>query len=178
MMRLRFLLPLGIFVGLLVFLGVGLRLNPTEVPSPLIGKPAPAFALARLDEPATTMRRDDLLGQVWILNVWASWCAPCREEHPLVLDMARRKLAPIYGLNYKDAGPAATKWLANLGNPYTATLVDADGRVGIDYGVYGVPETFVIDRQGVVRYKHVGPLTPAVVREKFEPLLKELHAQR
>ncbi len=174
MKSLRFLLPLGIFVAVLGFLFVGLGLNPREVPSPLIGKPAPAFALPRLDDAAQTLRRDDLLGKVWMLNVWASWCAPCREEHPLVIDIAQRKLLPVYGLNYKDQGPAARNWLANLGDPYTATLVDADGRVGIDYGVYGVPETFIVDKQGVIRFKHTGPLTAEVVRTRIEPLVKEL----
>lgn len=177
MKYLRFLLPLALFAGILAFLGVGLGLNPREVPSPLIGKPAPAFTLPRLDDASLQVGRDDLLGKVWMLNVWASWCGPCRDEHPLVNDIARRQLVPVYGLNYKDARPAATSWLANLGNPYRATLVDADGRVGIDFGVYGVPETFIIDRQGIVRFKHTGPLTPDVVRSKIEPLLKELNAQ-
>ena len=113
-------------------------------------------------------------GKVWVLNVWASWCTPCREEHPLVIALANSKRVPIYGLNYKDQGPAATRWLQQLGNPYTATLVDADGRVGIDFGVYGVPETFVIDGQGIVRYKHIGPLTADAVRTKLEPVLKDL----
>ncbi len=173
---LKFLLPLAMFAAIVAFLAVGLGLNPREVPSPLIGKPAPAFALPRLDDPTQKVSREDLLGQVWMLNVWASWCAPCREEHPLVIDIARRQLVPVYGLNYKDAGPAARSWLASLGNPYRANLVDADGRVGIDFGVYGVPETFIIDRQGVIRLKHVGPLTPDVVRKRIEPLLKELNA--
>ncbi|MDH4391736.1 MAG: DsbE family thiol:disulfide interchange protein [Aquabacterium sp.] len=171
---LRYLVPMGIFAAVLGFLFVGLGLNPREVPSPLVGKPAPAFQLPRLDDPAQTVGRNDLLGKVWMLNVWASWCAPCREEHPLVIDIARRKLVPVYGLNYKDQTQAARGWLANLGDPYTATLVDANGRVGIDFGVYGVPETFIIDRQGVIRYKHTGPLTADVVRTRIEPLLKEL----
>ena len=177
MKTLRFLIPLALFAGVLLFLGVGLGLNPREVPSPLIGKPAPAFALPRLDDEGKTLSREDMLGKVWMLNVWASWCAPCREEHPLVIDIARRQLVPVYGLNYKDTRNAAKGWLAGLGNPYQATLFDADGRVGIDFGVYGVPETFIIDRKGIVRLKHVGPLTPQVVRERIEPLLKELHAE-
>ncbi len=177
MKYLRFLLPLAIFAAILLFLGVGLGLNPREVPSPLIGKPAPAFTLPRLDDAGQQVSREDLLGKVWMLNVWASWCAPCRDEHPLVIDIARRQLVPVYGLNYKDARPAAADWLAKLGNPYRATLVDADGRVGIDFGVYGVPETFIIDRQGIVRFKHTGPLTPEVLRRKIEPLLKDLNAQ-
>ena len=173
---LRFLVPLALFGVVVAFLGVGLGLNPREVPSPLIGKPAPAFTLARLDDSSQKISRDDLLGKVWMLNVWASWCAPCREEHPLVIDLARGGLAPVYGLNYKDTAAAATTWLNRLGNPYVATLVDADGRVGIDFGVYGVPETFIIDKQGVVRLKHTGPLTPEVVRTRITPLLKELNA--
>ena len=177
MKALKYLLPLALFAALLAFLGVGLGLNPREVPSPLIGKPAPAFALPRLDNTAQTVSREDLLGKVWMLNVWASWCAPCRDEHPLVIDIAKRQLVPVYGLNYKDQPAAASNWLRNLGDPYRATLVDADGRVGIDFGVYGVPETFIIDRQGIVRLKHTGPLTPEVVRTRIEPLLKELNAR-
>jgi cytochrome c biogenesis protein CcmG, thiol:disulfide interchange protein DsbE len=175
MKLLRYLVPLALFLGIVAFLGAGLKLNPRELPSPLIGKPAPAFKLALLDNANNQLSRDDLLGQPWVLNVWASWCAPCRDEHPLVLELARRQKVPVYGLNYKDQRSAASNWLAQLGNPYRATLVDADGRVGIDYGVYGVPETFVIDRLGVVRFKHTGPLTPDVLRSKIEPLLKELH---
>ena len=175
MKYLKFLLPMGIFVVLVLFLGAGLRLDPKEVPSPLIGKPAPAFALARLDDPTHTIRRDDLLGQVWMLNVWASWCVACREEHPLLVEFAKSKTLPIYGLNYKDKAAAGLKWLADFGNPYTASLSDTDGRVGIDFGVYGVPETFIIDRQGVVRFKQIGPLTPEVIRTKIEPLVRQLN---
>jgi cytochrome c biogenesis protein CcmG, thiol:disulfide interchange protein DsbE len=173
MKALRFLIPLAVFAALVLFLGKGLELNPREVPSPLIGKPAPAFTLPRLDDSKLSMKRDDLLGQAWVLNVWASWCVPCRAEHPLLIELARKKAAPIYGLNYKDKPEAALGFLKQLGDPFVATLVDADGRVGIDYGVYGVPETFVIDKAGVIRHKHIGPLTPeAVVR--IEALLKQL----
>ncbi len=175
MKYLKFLIPMGIFMVLVLFLGAGLKLDPKEVPSPLIGKPAPAFALARLDDPAQTIRRDDLLGQVWMLNVWASWCVACREEHPLLVEFAKSKMLPIYGLNYKDQRAAGQKWLADFGNPYTASLTDLDGRVGIDYGVYGVPETFIIDRQGVVRFKQIGPVTPEVIRTKIEPLVRQLN---
>ena len=176
MKSLRYLLPLAAFAILAGFLYAGLSLNPRAVPSPLIGKPAPAFALPRLDTPEVTVRREDLLGKTWVLNVWASWCAPCREEHPLVVDLARRQAVPVIGLNYKDRPGDARAWLQRLGDPYAATLIDFDGKVGIDFGVYGVPETFVIDRQGVVRFKHVGPLTPAVIQKKLEPLLKEMGA--
>jgi len=175
MKYLKFLIPMGIFLVLVLFLGAGLKLDPKEVPSPLIGKPAPAFALARLDDPAQTIRRDDLLGQVWMLNVWASWCVACREEHPLLVEFAKSKMLPIYGLNYKDKRAAGQKWLADFGNPYTASLSDLDGRVGIDFGVYGVPETFIIDRQGVVRFKQIGPVTPEVIRTKIEPLVRQLN---
>ena len=174
MKGLKFVVPLVIFGVLVVFLWRGLSLNPREVPSPLIGKPAPQFALPKLGEPGTTIKRDDLLGKVWVLNVWASWCAPCREEHPLVIAFAKRSGVPVYGLNYKDQTAAATGWLAQLGNPYAATLVDAQGKVGIDWGVYGVPETFVIDKAGIIRMKHIGPLTEAAIRTKLEPLVKEL----
>ena len=172
---LKFLIPLAVFLVLVGFLAVGLKLDPREVPSPLIGKPAPDFELTRLDAPDQKLRRDEMLGKVWVLNVWASWCAPCREEHPLVVDFARRKLAPVYGLNYKDTRPAGMAFLTQLGNPYEASLFDADGRIGIDYGVYGVPETFVIDKQGIIRYKHIGPLTLEVLDKKIAPLVKELN---
>ncbi len=176
MKSLKFLIPLGLFLVLAGFLAVGLNLNPREVPSPLIGKPAPAFELSKLDVPEQKIKRDDLLGKVWVLNVWASWCAPCREEHPLVMELARRKLAPVYGLNYKDTRQAGRAFLTQLGDPYEASLFDGDGRVGIDWGVYGVPETFVVDKQGTIRFKHIGPLTPEVLDKKITPLLKELNA--
>ncbi len=176
MKSLKFLIPLAIFLVLVGFLAVGLNLNPREVPSPLIGKPAPTFELTKLDAADQRLKRDDLLGKVWVLNVWASWCAPCREEHPLVMELARRKLAPVYGLNYKDTRPAGMAFLTQLGNPYEASLFDGDGRVGIDWGVYGVPETFVVDKQGTIRFKHIGPLTPEVLEKKITPLLKELNA--
>jgi cytochrome c biogenesis protein CcmG/thiol:disulfide interchange protein DsbE len=175
MKTLKFVIPLAIFIVLVGFLARGLKLDPREVPSPLIGRPAPAFQLTRLDAPEQTIKRDELLGKVWVLNVWASWCAPCREEHPVLVDFARRKIAPVYGLNYKDTRANGQAFLRQLGNPYEASLFDGDGRVGIDYGVYGVPETFVIDRQGIVRLKLVGPLTPDSVRTRIEPLLKELN---
>jgi cytochrome c biogenesis protein CcmG/thiol:disulfide interchange protein DsbE len=174
MKSLRFLIPLALFGALAWFLYAGLSLNPREVPSPLIGKPAPAFALPRLDDPTQTVKREDLLGKVWVMNVWASWCAPCREEHPLVVAFARERKVPVIGLSYKDRPGDARTWLERLGNPYAATLIDFDGKVGIDFGVYGVPETFVIDAQGVVRFKHVGVLTRQVISQKIEPLLKEL----
>ena len=175
MKNLRFLLPLAVFVVLVGFLAVGLKLDPREVPSPLIGKPAPAFALTRLDDANQTIRREDMLGKVWMLNVWASWCAACREEHPHLVAFARTKTVPILGLNYKDTRKDGLGWLARLGDPYDASLFDADGRVGIDFGVYGVPETFVIDKQGVIRFKQIGPVTPAIIERRIVPLLKELN---
>ncbi|WP_420477030.1 DsbE family thiol:disulfide interchange protein [Noviherbaspirillum sp. ST9] len=170
----RFLLPLGIFVGLLVFLGVGLRLNPREIPSPFIGKPAPAFKLTQLHQPDKTISPQDMEGQVWILNVWASWCVSCRAEHPYLMDFAKANVVPVIGLNYKDGRMDGIKWLNDFGNPYALSAFDNDGRVGIDYGVYGVPETFVIDKKGVIRMKYTGPLTPEAINTKLMPMIKEL----
>lgn len=170
----RFLLPLGLFVVLVGFLAVGLRLKPRELPSPLIGKAAPEFRLTQLHAADRSLAPADLRGEVWLLNVWASWCGSCRAEHPLLLDLARRKAVTIVGLDYKDERDAGQSWLARNGDPYRLSAFDADGRAGMDYGVYGVPETFVIDRAGVIRYKHVGPLTDAILNEKILPLVKEL----
>jgi len=175
MKYLRFLIPLFVFLGLVWFLARGLGLDPKTVPSPLIGKSAPGFSLTKLDNPETTIRREDLLGKVWMLNVWASWCVACREEHPLLVEFSRKKLLPIYGLNYKDDRAAGLRWLANFGNPYDASLFDNDGRVGIDWGVYGVPETFIVDREGIIRFKQIGPLTPEVIRTQIEPLVRRLN---
>lgn len=170
----RFLLPLGIFIVLLVFLGAGLKLNPREVPSPFIGKPAPAFSLAQLHDGSKTIAPEHLKGQVWLLNVWASWCVSCRQEHPVLIDLSRRNLVPIIGLDYKDERDAGIAWLMQHGNPYSISAYDRDGRVGIDYGVYGVPETFVVDKAGIIRMKHTGPLTPEILDKKIIPLVKEL----
>jgi len=162
------------FIALVVLLGVGLGLDPREVPSPLIGKPAPAFDLPLLHAPDKTLERKQMLGKVWVLNVWASWCPPCLEEHPVVTALAKSGLVPVVGLNYKDARDDALAWLRRNGDPFEFSVFDATGRIGIDYGVYGVPETYVIDRRGVIRYKRFGPLTPAITRDRVQPLLKEL----
>ncbi len=167
------LIPLALFIVLTVFLAIGLRLNPREVPSPLVGKPAPAFTLPQLHKEAN-FSPNDMAGQVWLLNVWASWCVSCRVEHPVLVDFARRKIAPLVGLDYKDQRPEALAWLARHGDPYDFSVVDADGRVGIDYGVYGVPETYVIDKAGVIRFKQIGPVTPEVLEQKIIPLIAEL----
>ena len=172
---LKFLIPLVLFGALVGFFWKGLYLDPREVPSPLIGKPAPAFALTQLNQPDHTIRREDLLGKVWMLNVWASWCEACRDEHPYLVEFAKLKALPIYGLNYKDQREPAQQWLAERGNPYEASLFDANGRVGIDFGVYGVPETFLIDKQGVIRFKQIGALTPEVLNGKVLPLLRKLN---
>ncbi|AKJ29246.1 DsbE family thiol:disulfide interchange protein [Caldimonas brevitalea] len=174
MKGLRYAVPLAVFALLVWGLARGLALDPRAVPSPLIGKAAPAFALARLDEPGQQLRLDDLRGQVWVLNVWASWCTACLQEHATLVEFSRTHAAPVIGLNYKDQRAEALAWLDRHGNPYRTSVVDVDGRVGLDFGVYGVPETFVIDRQGRVRFKHAGPLTPELVRSRIEPLLKEI----
>ena len=170
------LIPLVIFAILMAFLAVGLGLKPREIPSPLINKPAPAFVLPVLDAPQQMLSANDLKGKVWILNVWASWCVACRIEHPLLVDFSRTATVPIYGLNYKDKREDAMRWLANFGNPYTRSLSDTEGLVGIDFGVYGVPETFVIDKSGIIRLKQIGPVTPEVLRDDILPLLKKLGA--
>lgn len=174
MKRWLFFIPLVSFVVLACFLGAGLLLDPKEVPSPLIGKPAPSFDIGRLDNADAMLRNADMQGHVWMLNVWASWCTACRQEHPVLMEFARSQAIPMYGLNYKDERHAATAWLAHFGNPYGASLFDPTGRVGMDFGVYGVPETFIMDRHGIVRFKHIGPLTPEVLRTQIEPLLRQL----
>ncbi|WP_323122929.1 DsbE family thiol:disulfide interchange protein [Burkholderia alba] len=175
MKRLRFVLPFVVFAILAGFLWRGLQLDPREVPSPLLDKPAPAFSLTRLDDPSVTIRRDDMLGRVWMLNVWASWCVACREEHPTLVAFSLTGAVPIIGLNYKDTRAGGLDWLSRFGNPYEALAFDQDGRVGIDFGVYGVPETFIIDKQGVIRFKQTGPLTPRIIDERVLPLLRKLN---
>ncbi len=167
---------LGVFVALVLLLAVGLRLNPREVPSPLIGKPAPAFELPLLMEPDKKFSEKTMLGRVWILNVWASWCPPCLVEHPVVTQVSRSGMAPVVGLNYKDKREDALPWLKRNGDPFQLIAFDANGRIGIDSGVYGVPETYIIDQQGVIRYKHIGPITPDVVKQEMEPLVRKLNA--
>lgn len=171
---LRYIVPLVVFLAVAAFLLKGLNLNPHEVPSPFINKPAPAFSLQKLHEPESRFASKDMLGKVWLLNVWASWCVACRSEHPLMVQLSRANLMPIYGLNYKDAPSDAKRWLDQLGNPYIESMVDYEGKVGIDYGVYGVPETFVIDKQGIIRHKVIGPITPAILDNCVLPLVKKL----
>jgi cytochrome c biogenesis protein CcmG/thiol:disulfide interchange protein DsbE len=158
-----------------VILAIGLGHDPHEVPSPFINKPAPAFQLPQLKDPSKTFSAQDMRGKVWVLNVWASWCIPCREEHPMLLEYARSGAVPIYGLNYKDKREDALSLLAELGDPYMLNASDLDGRVGIDYGVYGAPETYLIDRNGIIRFKQVGPVTPDIWQEKILPLVKDLN---
>jgi cytochrome c biogenesis protein CcmG/thiol:disulfide interchange protein DsbE len=163
---------LAVVVG---FLGVGLTLNPRELPSPLIDHQAPRFRLPQLHDAGQIVTPDDMVGRVWLFNVWASWCTACRQEHPLLLELAKTGLVPIYGLDYKDQRANGLEWLHEAGDPYMLSVSDLDGRVGIDFGVYGVPETFVIDKKGFVRYKQVGPLTPNILQSRILPLVKELN---
>ena len=174
---LRYLIPLGLFLALALFLAIGLTRDPHTLQSVLINKPAPAFRLPDLKNPGKTVSNEDMRGKVWLLNVWASWCIACRDEHPWLIQYAQSGVVPIYGLNYKDRREDAIAWLAELGDPYVASAVDLEGRTGIDYGVYGAPETYVIDKAGMVRLKHVGPMTPDVWSKKILPLVQELNRQ-
>jgi len=191
----RYFWILGAFAALVALLAVGLGLNPRDVPSPLVGKPAPAFNLNVLATPEQTIGPKDMQGKAWLLNVWSSWCVSCRAEHPVLVQFARKTNIPLVGLNYKEvrgdgnldtskmpadeekrlAFQRANQWLAQHGNPYTLTVMDIDGRVGIDYGVYGVPETYVIDKAGIIRMKHTGPISPDDLSKKIMPLLAELN---
>lgn len=169
----RFLLPLGAFALLVIVLGVGIQRSGQKgtIASPLIGRPAPAFELTSLTDPSRGHRSQELKGRAYLLNVWGSWCVACREEHEMLLDIQRSKRVPIIGLNWQDEDSAALGWLAKLGNPYELVLVDRNGRTAIDWGVYGAPETFLVDASGIVIYKHVGPITPQVWRRDFLPRL-------
>ena len=173
-MKQRFLIPLGAFFVLVIFLAIGLTRDPRDLPSPLKDKPAPAFTLPQLAAADRSFSPADMKGKVWLLNVWASWCVSCRQEHPLLVSFSKEGKLPVVGLNYKDQLPDAKNWLAKFGDPYVLSAVDADGRVGIDYGVYGVPETYVIDKAGMIRMKHTGPITPESLQKQILPLVAEL----
>ena len=171
------IVPLAVFLVLVAFLGIGLTLNPRELPSPLVDKPLPQFSLPRLSEPQQTFTAADMKGKVWMLNVWASWCVACRVEHPVLVELSKtNKSVLIYGLNYKDKRDDALQWLTRFGNPYAESISDTQGLVGIDLGVYGVPETFIIDKQGVIRHKQIGPITPEVLQDTILPLMRKLGA--
>jgi len=191
----RYFWILGGFAALVALLAIGLGLNPRDVPSPLVGKPAPAFSLNILATPDKTLSPKDMQGKVWLLNVWSSWCVSCRAEHPVLVEFSKKVDVPLIGLNYKEvrgdgeidmgkispdeerklAFQRANQWLSQHGDPYKLTVMDLDGRVGIDYGVYGVPETYVIDKAGIIRMKHTGPISPEVLSQKILPLLAELN---
>lgn len=174
---LKYIVPLILFIVLAAFLAMGLKLNPRDIPSPLIDKPAPIFSLPVLSNPQQKLTNQDLKGQVWLLNVWASWCGSCRSEHPIFNQLAEMNAVTIVGLNYKDEPQAARQWLAQLGNPYNVSIMDIEGRTGIDYGVYGVPETFIVDKKGMIRYKFTGPVTASDVKEIFLPMISQLKAE-
>ncbi|PWT90657.1 MAG: DsbE family thiol:disulfide interchange protein [Blastocatellia bacterium] len=173
----RYLIPLVLFIVLVVFLAIGLGKDPHEVPSPLINKAAPDFNLPQLREPSKTFSAADMRGKVWLLNVWASWCVTCADEHPLLVGYARSGALPIYGLNWKDRREDALSWLSQNGDPYVLSVSDLDGRVAIDYGVYGAPETYLIDQNGVIRFKQIGPVTQDVWNKQILPLAQELNRQ-
>lgn len=169
----KYLLPVILFFVLCGFLFISLYKDPSEVPSPLIGKSVPDFSLPRLLDTATQFSHKEFLGKVSILNVWATWCFACKQEHPVLLELAKRKIAPIYGLNYKDDATKAKIYLRDFGNPFVANAFDEVGRVAIDWGVYGAPETFIIDRNGIIRFKHIGPLTLEILDNKIQPLVQQ-----
>lgn len=177
-MRKRLLIvPLALFLGVAAFLAVGLNRNPRDLPSPLVGKPAPAFDAAQLGAPDARFGPAQMAGKVWLLNVWASWCVSCRVEHPVLMRLAQSRLAPLVGLDYKDQDNDGLRWLRTQGDPYQLSVTDREGRIGIDYGVYGVPETFVIDRRGTIRLRHAGPLTQEIIDRRIAPLVRELNRE-
>ncbi|GMR17242.1 MAG: DsbE family thiol:disulfide interchange protein [Gammaproteobacteria bacterium] len=172
-----FLMPLAVLVLIGIVLGIGLTLNPSEIPSPLIGKPVPEFTLPPVQGRVAGLSSSDLSGEVSLVNVFASWCTACRDEHPLFMQLRRQGIVPVHGLNYKDRPEDASAWLDELGDPYTRTGADIDGRVGIDWGVYGVPETYVVDRHGRIAYKHIGAIDARLLQETLLPLIRDLQAQ-
>jgi cytochrome c biogenesis protein CcmG/thiol:disulfide interchange protein DsbE len=172
----KFLIPIGLFALLGLLLAYGLKLDPRKIPSPLVDKPLPGFKLATLHDPKKSLANADFKGKVVLFNVWASWCVACKQEHPVLMALAREKRVPLIGLNYKDKPEAALAMLQGEGNPYDLSLADPDGRVGLDWGVYGVPETFVVDKQGVIRYKHIGPISPEAWEQTLWPLIQKLSA--
>ncbi len=173
----RFILPFIIFVVLSVFLYKGLGRDTREVPSPLVGKAAPAFVLPLLHEPSTQFSPEQMKGKVWLLNVWASWCGACKDEHPILMELSRQNIVPLVGLDYKDKREDGEATLKKAGDPYTLVISDADGKVGFDYGVYGVPETYVIDKKGMIAYKLIGAVTPQNLQETILPLVAELQTK-
>ena len=173
----RFLLPLGVFLGLVALLGLGLTMDPKKVPSPLIDKPAPAFSLPVLHDPGRNFSPEQYRGRVWVLNVWASWCVSCRAEHQVITELANLKLVDIVGLDYKDEPEDGKAWLRQFGDPYTLSVIDYDGRAGIDWGVYGVPETFVIGKDGLIKYKHIGPVTAESLQAEVLPAIRSALAE-
>jgi cytochrome c biogenesis protein CcmG/thiol:disulfide interchange protein DsbE len=176
-MKAKFLIPLLLFLVIAAFLGIGLGLDPKEVPSPLVGKPTPTLSLPSLHDPARIVTTEDFKGKPWMLNVWATWCVSCRAEHRLLVALSKHNDIPIVGLDYKDEADAAKAWLEQLGNPYVVTAFDEKGRVAIDWGVYGTPETYVIDKDGIIRYKQIGPINGEVMQNKILPLIEKLQGE-
>lgn len=174
MKRFSFYLPMVIFAGVAIYMAVGLTLDPQKLPSTLIDKPVPEFDLPPIDGSQEGFSSKDLLGHVSMINIWGSWCVSCIYEHPLLMEIARQELVPIYGLDWKDPPGEGMKWLNKEGNPYTLIGDDADGRVAIDFGVTGAPETFIVDKEGRIRYKYIGPITFEDWEEVLYPLIKEL----
>jgi cytochrome c biogenesis protein CcmG/thiol:disulfide interchange protein DsbE len=173
MRYLVYAIPIVVFVAIGAIFYRGLGLNPNYIPSPLLGKPAPVYELPTLEDPDKTTGTNDLLGQVSLVNVWATWCVGCRQEHPFLVELARQNIVPIYGVNWRDDRASALDWLSTLGDPYVASAFDFDGSVAIDWGVYGAPETFLVDRDGTVLYKHIAPMNRSVWENEFMPRILE-----
>jgi cytochrome c biogenesis protein CcmG, thiol:disulfide interchange protein DsbE len=170
---LRFIIPIGLFATLAVFLFIGLSRDKETLPSPLIGKPAPQFELPSVEDPSQKIASREFAGRPYVVNIWGSWCFACRDEHPVLMELARRNEIPLVGLNWRDELPLAQQWLKQFGNPYVATAFDPKGDVGIDYGAYGAPETYLVDARGIIVFKYVSPVTIEVWEREFLPRIKQ-----
>ncbi|NEV62947.1 DsbE family thiol:disulfide interchange protein [Thiorhodococcus minor] len=175
----RALIPLGIFLALAALLFYGLQLDPRKIPSPLVDKPAPDFTLESLKDPSQTLTKDVLLGKVSLVNVWASWCPSCRQEHGELMRIARRNPSiQVVGFNWKDTRPEALQMLTQFGDPYAVSIYDPNNHSGIDWGVYGAPETFIVDAEGIIRHKHVGPIDAQVWEQEIRPIVEQYQAKK
>ncbi|WP_153916424.1 DsbE family thiol:disulfide interchange protein [Shewanella sp. TC10] len=177
MKKLVLFIPLVLFLGMGVFLYQGLFLNPQQLDSALEGKPVPAFQLERLETPGEMLTQENLKGEVSLINVWATWCPACKYEHPFLMMLARKNILPIYGVNYRDERAPAIRELSREGDPYAINIFDKDGRLGLDLGVYGAPESFIVDHNGIIRFRYAGPIDRNVWSETLFPMIQQLQAE-